>query len=271
MDSFRADTDDAGLEIAAHETAAPDFESAGIERTMSLRDRLLHLALVVLGAVLLTTVVALADTNVPLNASATNPDDLKSQIAARVAQILPDGMRIKGIGLEFTPPPGATLVNVAPGVAQLRSRYVMVQLQVNGRTMAYTATVDAERQVITPLRDVALGAPITGADVQTQWLEAFNAAPGALTAFPAEGELVAATALRAGEPLYPGSFTRAIAVRPGDIVNVLVKNGPVTVRTQLEARSAAAVGDTATMVNPQSGTPVTVSVTGPKAAELVMQ
>lgn len=266
MDSFNNRTHNVSLEIAAYEAVAPHSESGGIKRM-----RLLHLAFVILGAVLLTAVVALADTNPPSNAGVASPDDMKAQIAAHVAQILPDGMRIKAIGLEFTAPAGATLVSVAPGVTRLMSRYLMVQLQVNGRMMAYTATVDAERQVIAVQHDIAAGAPITDADVQTQWVEAFNADPGALRAFPAGSELVAATELHAGEPLYTGSFTRAIAVHPGDVVNVLVKNGPVTVRTQLEARSAAAVGDTATMVNPQSGTPVTVSVTGPKAAELVMQ
>jgi flagella basal body P-ring formation protein FlgA len=54
-------------------------------------------------------------------------------------------------------------------------------------------------------------------------------------------------------------------------VTVVVKNGAVTVRTQLRAQSQASVGDTATMVNPLTGTPVAVTVTGLRTAELVMQ
>ena len=82
---------------------------------------------------------------------------------------------------------------------------------------------------------------------------------------------VSATLIRAGQPLYENSLRRPIAVHPGDQVTVLVKNGAVTVRAQLQAQTQAAVGDSATMINPASGMPVAVIVTGPRIAELVMQ
>ena len=94
---------------------------------------------------------------------------------------------------------------------------------------------------------------------------------GALSALPQNGPYVSATRIRAGQPLYPNEIARPAAVHPGDLVATLVKNGPVTVRAQLVSQSTAAVGETATMTNPTSGSLVTVTVTGPKTAEVVMQ
>jgi len=39
----------------------------------------------------------------------------------------------------------------------------------------------------------------------------------------------------------------------------------------LEANSSAAVGDSATLINPETRTPVIVTVTGAKSAEVVMR
>jgi flagella basal body P-ring formation protein FlgA len=55
------------------------------------------------------------------------------------------------------------------------------------------------------------------------------------------------------------------------MVMVLVKNGPIQVRAQLQAQAQAAIGDNLTVVNPASGIPLTVTVTGPRNAELVLQ
>jgi flagella basal body P-ring formation protein FlgA len=77
--------------------------------------------------------------------------------------------------------------------------------------------------------------------------------------------------IRAGQPLYQSAITRPIAVHPGEMVTVMVKNGPVRLRALLQAQSQGAVGDSVTLVNPASGTPVMVVVTGPHSAELVLQ
>ena len=180
-------------------------------------------------------------------------------------------MRIEDVTLGCKPPAGATLKAVAPGITSLTSRSFMVELQSGDRSMFCSAAMDASRQLMTAAHDLDADAPVSEADFASNWVDAFSTAPGALASFPAQGPYVSATPIRAGQPLYQNSLKRPIAVHPGDIVTVLVKNGPITVRAQLQAQTQAAVGDSATMINPGSGMPVAVTVTGPKLAELVMQ
>jgi flagella basal body P-ring formation protein FlgA len=256
-------------DLAAYDAAEFGFELLNLTRTTTRRERTLRMIFVIGGAVLLTVAAAQADSGLASDAPGTSA--LVSRIASQLAPLLPDGMRLKKVELQFAPPVGATLQNVAPGVTQLRSRSFLVQLQAHGRTMAVSAAIDAEREVIVAAHDVAPGAAVGEGDVETRWVEAFSAAPGAMRRLPTGAQYVAAGPLRPGDPLYPSSITRALAVRPGDMVALLVRNGPITVRTTLEARSAAAVGESATLVNPESDTLLTVNVTGPKTAELVMQ
>ncbi len=180
-------------------------------------------------------------------------------------------MRIDSVTLGCKPPAGATLKTVAPGISSLISRSFMVELQAGDRSIFCSAAMTASRQLLTATRDLAADAPVTPADFSSNWVEAFGTAPGALASFPDEGPYVSATPIRAGQPLYQNSLKRPVAVHPGDLVTVLVHNGPITVRAQLQSQSQAAVGDSATMINPASGMPVAVTVTGPKTAELVMQ
>jgi len=249
-------------------------EAIGPGAAPGRHERVERIVLVITGALLLTVALAQASTALDSNPAAVpaaDPDDFVAQVAAQVTPLLPAATRMKSVTLQFAPPKGATLLGVAPGLSQLRSRFFLVQLQVQGRTLAYGATVDAERQVLVAARNVAAGEPVGDRDVATRWVEAFGGDPGALQELPTDRQYVAASTLRAGEPIYPSSLTRAIAVHPGDLVSVVVRNGDVTVRAQLQARSAAAVGETITMINPSSDTPVTVNVTGPKTAELVIQ
>ncbi len=271
--SLMDDASGSGFDLACRD-AGFGPEAIGLRVAPGRYDRLERIVLVITGVLLLTAVLAQASTALDSNPAPTqpaDPDDLVAQIAAQVAPLLPAGTRMKAVALQFTPPAGATLLGVAPGLSQIRSRFFLVQLQVQGRTMAYGATVDAERQVMVAARNVAAGEPVGDREVVTRWVEAFGGDPGALQELPTDRQYVAATMLRAGEPIYPSGLTRAIAVHPGDLVSVVVRNGDVTVRAQLEARSAAAVGETITMINPSSDTPVTVNVTGPKTAELVIQ
>ena len=269
--SIMDDAGGAGLDLASQDV---DFvpETIGPKFAPGRHDRLERIVLVITGVLLLTAVLAQASTAADSDTiQSADPDDLVTQIATQVAPLLPAATRMKSVTLQFTPPAGATLLGVAPGLGQIRSRFFMVQLQVQGHTMAYGATVEAERQVIVAARNLAAGEPLGDHDVETRWVEAFSSDPGALQELPTAAQYVAASTLRVGEPIYPSSLTREIAVHPGDMVSVVVKNGAITVRAQLQARSAAAVGETITMMNPSSDTPVTVNVTGPKTAELVMQ
>jgi len=196
---------------------------------------------------------------------------LESQIEAQVPAMLPGGMRIDRITLGCTPPAHAILRAIAPGFSRLDTRSFMVELQDGTRSVYCPATMDASRQVLAAIRDIQPNEAITADDFQMQWVDAFSGAVSALSAFPNHGEYASATVIRAGQPLYQNAITRSIAVRAGELVTVTVKNGPVRLRAQLQAQSQGAVGDSVTLVNPSSGTPVMVVVTGPHTAELVLQ
>lgn len=206
----------------------------------------------------------------PIQAAATpQADSLNAALAARVAPLLPSGARLDGVTLGCAPPASATIQDVAPGLTQLNSRGLVVLLRSGDHTLACSATIAAQRQVLVAAHDLETGAPIAATDVQPDWVDAFTGAPNALDQLPSAG-LVAAGAIRSGQPLYAWQFVRPLAIHPGDLVTVMVVNGPVRLRTLLEANSSAGVGDSATVINPDTGAPVAVTVTGPKTAELVM-
>lgn len=214
-------------------------------------------------------------TSAPANASGVadpaEAADLAALVQAQLATMVPAGTRVDRVVLGCKPPAGAALKTVAPGFAQLTSRAFMVELINGDRSTFCSATVDASREVLTAIRDIQPNEPVTSADFQPQWTDAFGGSTGALLAFPDQGPYASATVIRAGQPLYQSALLRPIAVHPGEMVMVMVKNGPISVRAQLQAQSQAAIGDTVTVVNPASGIPVSVTVTGPKNAELVLQ
>jgi len=196
---------------------------------------------------------------------------LTALIADRLAPLVPTGERVDEVVLECDPPAIATLGEVAPGVTQLQSRGFLVVLNYANRTLTCGATVRAERQVLVAVRDLMPGDPVTASDFRAQWVDAFGGVANNLTEFPQGAGLVAASAIRAGQSLGPWQLKRPEQVHPGDLVAVTVADGPVTVRAQLRATSAAALGETVTVINPDSGLPVTATVTGPKTAQLEIQ
>ena len=197
--------------------------------------------------------------------------DLESQIQAQVPAMLPEGMRVDRITLGCKPAAHAILKTIAPGYSRLSARSFMVELDDGTRSTFCPATMDASRQVLVAIRDLQPNQPITAEDFQPQWIDAFSGAVSALSSFPEQGPYASATMIRAGQPLYQSALTRPIAIHPGELVMVTVKNGSVRVRAQLQAQSQAAVGDSVTLINPSSGTPVMVVVTGPHTAELELQ
>jgi flagella basal body P-ring formation protein FlgA len=209
-----------------------------------------------------------AAANLPSHSSS---QQLISEIAIKVAPLLAAGIRLRSVALGCQPPAGALLNQVAPGIARLTSRGFVVEFLAGDRTIACSATLDAQRQILVARQDIPQGQALSSADFELSWVDAFGGSMDALNVLPADGPFLAATAIRAGDPLLTIELTRPLAIRPGDLVTVLVKNGPVTVRTELEARSSAAVGDSVSVVNPDTGLPLTVTATGVRTAELVMQ
>lgn len=242
---------------------------------------------VTLGALLLTTTSAAAGGPAawpaapPAPATATAsaarpPGDLQSpdwaaQVTAQLTPLMPDGTRVQSVTLGCKPSPEATLKSVAPSFSKLLARGFVVEFQTGTGVMACGASFTAQRQVLIATHDIAAAEAVTDRDFEARWVDAFAGAIGALAEFPQRGPYASTTLIRAGQPLYANQLARPLAVHPGDFVSVLVRNGPVTVRTQLQAQSSAAIGETATLMNPDGGTPVTISVTGIKTGELVMQ
>jgi flagella basal body P-ring formation protein FlgA len=203
--------------------------------------------------------------------SHSTSQQLISEIAMKVAPLLVAGVRLRSVALGCQPPAGAKLTEVAPGIARIISRGFVVELRAGDRTLACSASLDAQRQILVATHDIAQDQALSSEDFELRWVDAFGGSIDALSALPTHGPFLAATAIRTGDPLLTIQLTRPLAIRPGDLVTVLVKNGPVTVRTQLEARSSAAVGDSVSVVNPDTGLPLTVTATGERTAELVMQ
>jgi flagella basal body P-ring formation protein FlgA len=242
---------------------------------------LMRLIRVSLGATLITVASASTGQPLPIDAVVTSasssrptpaaPSELIAEVEAKIAPLLANGIRLRSIDLGCQPPANAVLNQVAPGITRLNSRGFVVELRAGDRILACSATLDAERQMLVAAHEITQGEALSAADFELRWTDAFADSSEAISSLPMRGPFVAATAIRAGQPLLAIQLTRPLAIHPGDLVTVVVKNGPVTVRTQLEARSAAAVGDSASVINPETGMPVTVMVTGEKAAELVMQ
>jgi len=235
---------------------------------------MIRVAIAALAASLIASSFALADSSTSTsNASASIAEatNLEAQIQAQLPAMLPEGMRVDRVTLGCKPAAHTILRTIAPGFARLNSRSFMVELQDGDRSVYCPATMDASRQVLISIRDIQPNETITAADFQAQWADAFGGSMSALLEFPNQGPYASATVIRAGQPLYQSAITRPIAVHPGDMVTVVVKNGPVRVRAQLLAQSQGAVGDSVTLVNPASGAPVMVVVTGPHSAELVLQ
>ena len=239
-------------------------------------DKTVTVAIAALVAALMVSPMATADTSPNTSAISDRTNradaaDLAAQVQSQLAAMVPMGTRVDRVQLGCKPPNGSTLKAVAPGLAQLSSRSFMVELQNGDHSIYCSATMDASRQVLTAIRGIQPDEPVTSADFQPQWVDAFTGSTGALVDFPDHGPYATATVIRAGQPLYQSALLRPIAVHQGEMVMVVVKNGPIRVRAQLQAQSQAAIGDSLSVVNPVSGVPVIVTVTGPRNAELVIQ
>ncbi len=226
-----------------------------------------------LGAILLTAVWTCADATAPASSSADAPaaKAIEAEIAKRLAPLMAPDVRIDSVKIACAVAAGTTVKDVAPGISRLTSRTFMVELESKSRTRQCGASLEARRQVMVANRALAAGQQVTAGDFSRGWVDAFSGAPGAAGDFNFSGPLVTTTFIGAGQPLYPTELAKPVAVRPGDMVTVVVKNGAITVKTALESRSTASIGDSATMLNPETGASVEIRVTGVRTGELVMQ
>jgi len=238
-----------------------------------LRSRFVRTVVALLGAILLTAVWTYAHAAAPISSAAdpATAKALEAEIAKRAAPLMAPGVRIATVEIACPVAAGTTLKDVAPGISRLTSRTFMVELENNFHTRLCGASLDAQKQVLVANRALAAEQPVSAQDFTPGWVDAFAGAPGASSSFDFNGPLVTTTFIGAGQPLYPTQLAKPPAVRPGDMVTVVVKNGAIMVKTALESRTTASIGDSAIMLNPETGTSVQIHVTGVGTGELVMQ
>src|SRR6185312_7758489 len=83
---------------------------------------------------------------------------IAAEVAAQITPLLPSGARLDGVTLGCTPPAGATVAEVAPGMTRLDSRGLVVMLRSDGgREIACPATCAAQRQILAAARDIGAG------------------------------------------------------------------------------------------------------------------
>ncbi len=224
-----------------------------------------------LGAILLTAVWTYAHAAAPISSAADPAAALEAEIAKRLAPLMAPGVRIATVKIACPVAAGTTLKDVAAGVSRLTSRTFMVELENNHHSRLCGASLEAQKQVLVASRALAAEQPVSARDFTPGWVDAFTGAPGASSSFDFSGPLVTTTFIGAGQPLYATQLAKPTAVRPGDMVTVVVKNGAITVKTTLESRTTASIGDSATVLNPETGASVQIHVTGLRTGELVMQ
>ncbi|HJU10562.1 MAG TPA: hypothetical protein VJ728_06785, partial [Candidatus Binataceae bacterium] len=74
--------------------------------------------------------------------------ELIQQIETQIAPLLPEGVRLRDVALGCEAPANAQLSQVAPGVSRLNSRGFVVELRDGERTLACSATLEAERRIL---------------------------------------------------------------------------------------------------------------------------
>jgi flagella basal body P-ring formation protein FlgA len=196
---------------------------------------------------------------------------LEARIGEQLQPLVPPETRLRSVSLGCSAGPDTQLKAVAPGVSQLSSPSITVELEHNGRTRLCSALVALQHRVLRAARDIPPGQELSAADFTSGWADAASLAPGALSSFSLPAPRIAAVFIPAGAPVYANQLVRPVAIRAGELVSVLVRNGPVTLKTRMQARSNAAVGDNTVLLNPAGATAVTVRVTGPHSAELLLQ
>ena len=238
-----------------------------------LQSRLVRTVVALIGAILLTAVWTYAHAAAPIS-SAADPiaaKALEAEIAKRVAPLMAPGVRVGNVKITCPVAAGTTLKDVAPGISRLNSRIFMVELENDHHARLCGVSLEAQKQVLVASHALAAAQPVAAEDFTPGWVDAFTGAPGASSSFDFSGPLVTTTFIGAGQPLYPTELAKPTAGRPGDMVTVVVKNGAITVKAALESRTTASIGDSATMLNPETGTAVQIHVTGVRTGELVMR
>jgi len=116
-------------------------------------------------------------------------------------------------------------------------------------------------------RDLAPGAVIADSDV-TLARVAWNGRPADGTENLIGRQLSGATPK--GTPLYVEQTIPDLVVKAGQAAVLVVRDGPVSLTADVIARTGGAIGDTVTVLNPQTQKAIAAIVTGKNRVELIL-
>ncbi|MGH7906354.1 MAG: flagellar basal body P-ring formation chaperone FlgA [Candidatus Binataceae bacterium] len=194
---------------------------------------------------------------------------LISEIRTRLQKLMPPSTRISTVWLQCDPPDGARLQAVAPGLSRLTAPGFSVEFSSAKGAVICSARATLERQVLVAIHDLSAGEIVSAADFVPQWVDTSAAGYGAMTQI--EGQPTLLAPIGAGQPVLSSLLQKTTLIRPGEMVNVTVRNGGVTLRTHLKAGGSGGEGDYVTLENPSSGKMVGAQVSGRDAAEIIIQ
>ena len=168
-------------------------------------------------------------------------------------------------------PAGDVAIAVA-GSPTITATYVSVPvaIRVDGklaRTVVAGYRVTTYVDTAIAARDLSPGAVLGADDVVTARL-ASNGRP-AVGAGALLGRKLS-VALAKGAPVYVESTIANVVVKAGQAAILVVRDGPVALTADVVARTGGAVGDTVTVLNPQTQKAIAAIVTGPNRVELTL-
>jgi flagella basal body P-ring formation protein FlgA len=168
--------------------------------------------------------------------------------------------------------PAGTVVLAAAGSALVTSTYVSVPvaIRVNGKlattvVAGYRVTTFVHTAVAT--HDLAPGAVLTLDDVAFARV-ASNGRPA--VGFEALIGRKLNVATPKGTALYVEQTMPNPLVKPGQAAILVIHDGPVALTADVIARTGGALGDTVTVLNPQTQKAIAAIVTGPNRVELTL-
>jgi flagella basal body P-ring formation protein FlgA len=147
---------------------------------------------------------------------------------------------------------------------------VPVNIRVGGklaRTVVAGYRVTTYVQTAVAARDLTPGAVIARDDVALARV-ASNGRPAVGTDTLVGRKLNAATPK--GAPLYVEQTVANTVVKAGQAAILVIHDGPVALTADVIARTGGALGDTVTVVNPQTQKAIAAIVTGPNRVELTL-
>jgi flagella basal body P-ring formation protein FlgA len=162
----------------------------------------------------------------------------------------------------------------APGqrVAAFR---VPTQVQLVGARMArdlsagsilQAADIQVAHRVLTVTSNLPRGSALS--ESNTEWLTFYGNLPtDAITSVNELRRMVAATQLRAGQPIRLSSLRQLADVMRGDQVVLAVRRGPVAIETQVVALEQGVIGEQIRVRSEESGEIFSVIITGVRRVE----